>query len=187
MTLAEKLATFTAALRFDMLPADVVASVRLRTLDVIGLALAASTRDFAAPVIAAVDVAAGPCTIIGSRRIAMPAMAALANGTLAHGLDFDDTHATSITHASAVVIPSALAVAETAGISGRDVITAAVAGYEAIARIGMATPGAFHARGSHTIGISPAGTRHSTDAMASASTCCSLRRRSAQSMYACAR
>src|SRR5437667_7518541 len=149
MALAEKLATFTASLRFDMLPAEVVANARLRILDVIGLALAASTRDFAAPVIAAVDVAAGPCTIIGSRRIAMPAMAALANGTLAHGLDFDDTHATSITHASAVVIPSALAVAETAGISGRDVLSAAVAGYEAITRIGMAAPGAFHARGWH--------------------------------------
>ncbi len=149
MTLAEKLATFTASLRPDMLPADVLASVRLRVLDIIGLALAASTRDFAQPVLAAVDAAAGPCTIIGSRRIAMPAMAALANGTLAHGLDFDDTHAASITHASAVVIPSALAVAEVSGISGRDVITAAVAGYEAIARLGMAAPGAFHARGWH--------------------------------------
>jgi 2-methylcitrate dehydratase PrpD len=148
-SLAEQLARFTASLRYDTIPADVVASVRLRVLDVLGLALAASTRDFAAPVIGAVDVAAGPCTIIGSRRIAMPAMAALANGTLAHGLDFDDTHAGSITHASAVVIPSALAVAEVSGISGRDVITAAVAGYEAIARIGMAVPGAFHARGWH--------------------------------------
>jgi 2-methylcitrate dehydratase PrpD len=149
MTLAERLAAFTASLTFDALPADVVANVRLRMLDVIGLALAASTYDFAAPVIAAVDAAAGPCTIIGSRRIAGPALAALANGTLAHGLDFDDTHAASITHASAVVIPSVLAVAENAGISGRDVIAAAVAGYEAIARLGMATPGAFHARGWH--------------------------------------
>jgi 2-methylcitrate dehydratase PrpD len=96
-----------------------------------------------------VPAAAGPCTIIGSRRIAVPALAALANGTLAHGLDFDDTHAASITHASAVVIPSVLAVAESEGISGRDVITAAVAGYEAIARLGMAAPGAFHARGWH--------------------------------------
>lgn len=149
MTLAERLASFTASLRHDAIPAEVVANVCLRTLDVIGLALAASSRDFAAPIINAVDVAAGPCTIIGSRRIAMPAMAALANGSLAHGLDFDDTHAASITHASAVVIPTALAVAETAGISGRDAITAAVAGYEAIARLGMATPGAFHGRGWH--------------------------------------
>lgn len=149
MTLAERLADFTVSLRFDALPADVVASTRLRTLDVLGLALAASTYDFAPPVIAAVEGGAGPCTIIGTRKTAVPAGAALANGTLAHGLDFDDTHAASITHASAVVIPTALAVAENAGISGRDVITAAVAGYEAIARLGMAAPGAFHARGWH--------------------------------------
>ena len=123
MTLAERLAAFTAGLRFEALPADVLASARLRALDVIGLALAASTFDFAAPVIAAVEAGAGPCTIIGTRRTAGPAAAALANGTLAHGLDFDDTHAASITHASAVVVPTALAVAESAGISGRDVIT----------------------------------------------------------------
>src|SRR5438105_1029967 len=91
----------------------------------------------------------GPCSIIGSMRTASPAGAALVNGTLAHGLDFDDTHAVSITHASAVVVPTALAVAESEGVSGRDVVTAIVAGYEAIARLGMAAPGAFHARGWH--------------------------------------
>ena len=149
MTLAERLAAFTAGLRFEALPADVLASARLRTLDVIGLALAASTFDFAAPVIAAVEAGSGPCTIIGTPRTAGPAAAALANGTLAHGLDFDDTHAASITHASAVVVPTALAVAESAGISGRDVITATVAGYEAVARLGMAAPGRLHARGWH--------------------------------------
>jgi 2-methylcitrate dehydratase PrpD len=149
VTLAERLATFTASLAFDTLPAEVVASARLRMLDVLGLALAASTYDFAPPVLAAVDGGAGPCTIIGTHRTAVPASAALANGTLAHGLDFDDTHAASITHASAVVIPAVLAVGESLGTFGRDVITAAVAGYEAIARIGMAAPGAFHARGWH--------------------------------------
>ena len=149
MTLAEQLAGFTAALRFEALPAEVIASARLRTLDVIGLALAASTFDFARPIIAAVEAGTGPCTIIGTNRTAVAASAALANGTLAHGLDFDDTHAASITHASAVVVPTALAIAESAGISGRDVITATVAGYEAVARLGMAAPGAFHARGWH--------------------------------------
>ena len=152
MTLAERLAAFAAALEFDQLPADVVASVRLRALDVLGLALAASTYDFAAPVMA-VASDGGPCSIIGSMRTAAPAGAALVNGTLAHGLDFDDTHAGSITHASAVVVPTALAVAESEGVSGRDVVTAIVTGYEAIARLGMAAPGAFHARGWHATAV----------------------------------
>ena len=152
MTLAERLAAFAAALEFDQLPADVVASTRLRVLDILGLALAASTYDFARPIVAAVSEG-GPCTIIGAPHTASAAGAALVNGTLAHGLDFDDTHAVSITHASAVVVPAALAAGEREGASGRDVITAIVAGYEAIARLGMAAPGAFHARGWHATAV----------------------------------
>ena len=152
MTLAERLAAFAAGLDFEQLPADVVASVKLRTLDVLGLALAASTYEFAGPVTTAASDG-GPCTIVGTPRTASPAAAALANGTLAHGLDFDDTHAASITHASAVVVPAALAVAESDGASGRDFIAAAVAGYEAITRLGMAAPGAFHARGWHATSV----------------------------------
>jgi 2-methylcitrate dehydratase PrpD len=146
MMLAERLAAFAAGLEFEHLPADVVASVKLRCLDVLGLTLAASTYEFATP-LKAMAADGGPCTIIGTQRTASPASAALVNGSLAHGLDFDDTHAASITHASAVVVPAVLAVAESEGASGRDVVTAAVAGYEAVTRLGMAAPGAFHTRG----------------------------------------
>jgi 2-methylcitrate dehydratase PrpD len=91
----------------------------------------------------------GDCTVLGTKRTAPAPLAILANGTLAHSLDFDDTHALSITHASAVVVPVALAVGEAARLDGRTVLTAAVAGLEAITRLGMAVPGAFHARGWH--------------------------------------
>src|SRR5207244_4125429 len=74
-------------------------------------------------------------------------------GTLAHGLDFDDTHAASITHASAVILPTVLALAEARDLDGRSAITAAVAGYEAITRLGMAASGAFHARGWHATSV----------------------------------
>ena len=67
MTLAERLAAFAAALEFDQLPPDVVAGVRLRALDVLGLALAASTYDFAAPVMA-VASDGGPCSPWTMRR-----------------------------------------------------------------------------------------------------------------------
>jgi len=83
----------------------------------------------------------------------LAAFAALVNGALAHGLDYDDTHAASITHASAVVLPAVLALGEAARTDGRAVITAAVAGLEAITRLGMAAPGAFHARGWHATAV----------------------------------
>lgn len=155
MTLARRLAAFAAALRFEDIPADVVASIRLRALDVLGIALAASSADFAPAVMAVAEgwEADSGCTIVGSRRRAPAPLAILANGALAHGLDFDDTHAPSITHPSAVVLPCALAVGEAAGADGRTVIAAAAAGYEAIARLGMAASGAFHARGWHATAV----------------------------------
>jgi 2-methylcitrate dehydratase PrpD len=124
-------------------------------LDVLGVALAASTADFAPAVMAAVDgwAADGACTVLGTRRTAPAPLAVLANGALAHGLDFDDTHAASITHASAVVLPCALAVGEARRVDGRALVTAAVAGYEAIARLGMAAPGRFHDRGWHATAV----------------------------------
>jgi 2-methylcitrate dehydratase PrpD len=155
MTLARRLAEFAAALDFADLPSSVVSSVRLRTLDILGIALAASRGESAPSILAALDGwgAGGDGTVIGSKRTAATPLAILANGALAHSLDFDDTHATSITHASAVVVPVALGLGEAGGVSGRAMITAAVAGYESIARLGMAAPGAFHARGWHATGV----------------------------------
>ncbi|HEY2993501.1 MAG TPA: MmgE/PrpD family protein [Methylomirabilota bacterium] len=155
MTLARRLADFTAALEFGALPDEVVASVRLRTLDILGIALAASTGETAPSVLGALEGwgAAGDCTVFGSKHTAAVPLAILANGSLAHSLDFDDTHAASITHASAVVVPVALALGEAGGLDGRAVITAAVAGYESIARLGMAASGVFHARGWHATAV----------------------------------
>jgi 2-methylcitrate dehydratase PrpD len=155
MTLAHRLAEFAVALRFEDIPADVVASVRLRALDIIGLALAASTHDFAASFRGALEGwrADGQCTVIGSAQTAPPPLAILVNGALAHGLDFDDTHPPSVTHASAVVLPTVLALGEAGVLDGRTVVTAAVTGYEAIARLGMAAPGAFHDRGWHATAV----------------------------------
>jgi len=155
MTLAARLASFAAGLVYEDLPPDVVASVRLRVLDLLGIALAATTQEFAPTLRGALEGwgARGDCTVVGAKITAPAPLATLVNGALAHGLDFDDTHAASITHPSAVVLPAALAVGEAQGADGRAVLTAAVAGYEAIARLGMAAPGAFHARGWHATAV----------------------------------
>jgi 2-methylcitrate dehydratase PrpD len=58
-----------------------------------------------------------------------------------------------VSHVSTVVVPAALAVAEARGSSGRELLTAIVAGNEIVTRIGMATPGAFHQRGFHPTAI----------------------------------
>lgn len=63
--------------------------------------------------------------------------AALANGTISHALDFDDTHDEAVLHTSVAVAPAALAVAEVERLSGRDFIAALVAGMETHIRIGL--------------------------------------------------
>ncbi|HEU5197181.1 MAG TPA: MmgE/PrpD family protein [Methylomirabilota bacterium] len=155
MTLARRLADFTAALEFDALPSEVVASAKLRTLDILGIALAATTLETAPSILGALEGwgGGGDCTVLGTKQTATVPLAILANGSLAHSLDYDDTHAASITHASAVVVPVALALGEAGGLDGRTVITAAVAGYESIARLGMAASGVFHARGWHATAV----------------------------------
>lgn len=155
MTLARRLAEFAERLTFADIPPEVVASVRLRTLDTLGIALAASVSELAPALRGALEgwTAQGDCTVVGAKLTASPPLAALANGALAHGLDYDDTHPASITHASAVVLPTVLALGEATGADGRSVVAAAVAGYEAITRLGMAASGAFHARGWHATSV----------------------------------
>jgi 2-methylcitrate dehydratase PrpD len=105
-------------------------------------------------VTAAVEVARGlggppEATLFGhTERVGAPA-AALATGALTHALDFDDTHAGGLVHATAVVLPAAFSVGQQVGAPGRDVLTAAVVGLETVCRVASAAPHGFHARGLH--------------------------------------
>ncbi len=156
MTPAEVLAEFAHSLSVSRLPTEVLTTAKLRVLDTVGIALAATRQDFAPSLLRAIgDLGEAPktATVIGTGRRLPAASAALANGALAHGLDFDDTHTASITHASACVVPPALALGEARHLHGREVVAAAVAGWESITRLGAAAPNAFHARGFHATGV----------------------------------
>lgn len=73
--------------------------------------------------------------------------AAFMNAVAAGGLEWDDSHAAAIVHPGVVVWPAALALAETVGASGRDLLTAAVAGYEVAIRVGMSVQPEHSLRG----------------------------------------
>lgn len=154
-TPAEVLSEFTDRLTYDRIPVEVVRNAKLRILDILGICYASSTQEFAKGVADAVAQWGGTpeSTVVGfGLRLPAP-NAVLVNGVLAHGLDFDDTHAESVTHASAAVVPAALAIGEGRGASGQAVLAAAVAGWEAVARIGMVAPGRFHAHGFHATSV----------------------------------
>jgi 2-methylcitrate dehydratase PrpD len=142
-------------LQYDALPAAVVDKIKLHLLDLFGVALAAVGSDFATATLAAVRNlgGTGSCSVIGVP-LRLPAVwAALTNGVLAHGLDYDDTHSEAVVHVSASVVPAALAAGEDSGADGKTFITALAAGMETNIRIGLVAPGAFHDRGFHPTGV----------------------------------
>lgn len=164
--LAEELARFVAETKAADLPPVVLAKVADHVLDTLGVAVAAVGSDFCEAAWAALDRlgSQGPCTCIGRKAGAAAPWAALVNGTLAHGLDYDDTHAEAVVHVSAPVVAAALAQAEASGATGTEFLTAVALGMEVSARVGLAAPGAFHDRGFHPTPI--AGTFGATAAAA---------------------
>jgi 2-methylcitrate dehydratase PrpD len=152
---ATQLAEFALGLRHDEIPVEVAHAAKLHLLDVLGCGLAASALAVAEEGrgLALAEGGRSEASAIGADRLLPAAAAAFANGMLCHGLDFDDTHADSICHISTVVVPAALAVGEAAAVSGRELLTAAIAGNEIVARLGMAASGAFHERGFHPTSV----------------------------------
>ena len=138
-------------LRLGDVPPAVAAQARLLTLDTLGCALAAARYDFSRAVRETAERLGGPpeSGLVGSKTRVSAANAALANSTLAHGLDFDDTREDAIVHTGSVVVPTSLAVAEAVSASGRTALEAIVAGVEVMCRVGLAVPGRFHARHYH--------------------------------------
>ena len=144
-----------ADLRFDDIPRQVLERAKVLTLDFLGSAIRArrdaeSTPSLLKMLEALALDGRGNSTVFGDSKTWTPAVAALLNGALGHSLDFDDTHADSSLHPSAPVVPAAFAVGEMVGASGRDVLTAIVAGYEVCCRLGNALdPTSHYARGFH--------------------------------------
>ncbi len=153
-TIASRLTEFAHAFDYERLPPEVVEKTKLLVLDTVGIALGSSQLDFGRSVLDLVARWGGSSDagVIGGGKV--PAHhAAFANGTLAHGQDFDDTHTESVVHSSAALVPVALAVGEREGRGGRDVLTAAALGTEIAIRLGLPALNRFHLRGFHTTSI----------------------------------
>ncbi len=143
---SERLAAHVAAIRFDRLPASVVAAAKVWILDTLGVGIAGSSAAGMDQVRAAAaswgDGAAA--TIWGTRQRAPAPAAAFVNGTQVHNQEFDCLHEGAVVHAMATLLPAVLAVAERdGGVSGRDLIAAAVAGIDVSANLGLASTAGF--------------------------------------------
>ncbi|HEY2904597.1 MAG TPA: MmgE/PrpD family protein, partial [Vicinamibacterales bacterium] len=147
-------------------PAAARARAAAAVLDTIGVALAGASEP-AAQIVRATIAAdgGGACVVMGARDGASAANAALANGTAAHALDFDDMCFVSLAHPSAPLVAAAIAAAEHAHASGRMVLDAYVVGFEIEARLGPILNPRHYQRGWHctstigTIGAAAAASR----------------------------
>jgi 2-methylcitrate dehydratase PrpD len=152
---ARGLARFVADLRLSEVPEPVRTRARELMLDAVGVALAARRQAFAERTLAGALALGGRGTgsVIGHRERLPLRDAALVNGALLHGLDFDDTHLAAIVHPTATCLPAALGVAEAEAASGAAMLAAYIAGMECAIRIGASVKGGFHHVGFHATGI----------------------------------
>ena len=149
-----ELSEFVAGLSYGSLPAEIPTRVKALALDTVGIMLRARNDAESTPAMAAAARAlgytGGTCTVIGDAEGYTPPGAAMLNGTLAHSLDFDDTHAPGSLHPSAPIMPAAFAAAEMSNADGKALIAAIVAGYETQIRLALALdPAAHYDRGFH--------------------------------------
>jgi 2-methylcitrate dehydratase PrpD len=149
-----ELCEFLSAIRYEMLPEHVVSRTEDLFLDWFASALAgrearpvAVLEQFAT----VMGPAQGAAELLTTRRTSSPFFAALVNGAASHFVEQDDLHNSSVLHPGTVVFPAVLAAAQHAGISGRGLIAAAVAGYECGVRVGEFL-GRSHYRIFHTTG-----------------------------------
>jgi 2-methylcitrate dehydratase PrpD len=138
ITLTALMAAKFAALHFDQLSRDVVSKAKLCLVDFLASAFASRTLPWSRQALSVAGQSSGSSTIVGSTVSASRADAAFANAVLGHGLVRDDMHLASVSHLGVVVFPPALAIAEASGASGRALIGAVVAGYEAGGKLGRA-------------------------------------------------
>jgi 2-methylcitrate dehydratase len=151
-TLEQKFADFALSVRYEVLPADVINSVKRVLLDTLGCAfgsVGSEPANIADTTIRKTFGDGNTTTVIGYPRPATVEGALFVNGVLVRSLDMNDTYiGTEPLHPSEV-LPTALALCEENGRTGRDLIEAVVVGYEASMRVNDAI--SFIERGFHPL------------------------------------
>lgn len=152
----EKLAEFIENLDYSDFNPDVIAAAKASLLDFIGVAIAGAREPRLNKILMDALVrfdGSDASIILGENNRASAVHAALINATSGHSLDLDDGHRQALGHPGVCVVPAVLALAESVGSSGRQILTAVIAGYEAFIGIAKSMNPAIFARGFHTTGV----------------------------------
>jgi 2-methylcitrate dehydratase PrpD len=127
---------------YEGIPGAAIKAAKRSFLDALGVTLAAGTLGEGCRAFVDLAVAEGgkeESTIVGFGARAPAPLAAFANGSMAHALDFEDVHDSAPVHPNAATVPAALAVAESiGGVSGRRFLAATALGCDLTCRLGLA-------------------------------------------------
>lgn len=157
MSITAEVAAFVSDTDSASIPPEARDVARRSILDTIGVTLAGAGEP-AVRIVRALGGPAGPdsATLLGCARRTTALDAAFVNGTAAHALDYDDTHASVRGHPSAPLVPAALAAAEITGASGAQLVDAYLVGLEVAGRVGRSLGPSHAAQGFHsssTLGV----------------------------------
>ncbi len=152
--ISEKIARFITGITPDKIPGEAFEIARRGILDFCGVALAGSTQEAGNIIAGCVKEIGGAAQsgVIGQGFRTSPHLAALANGTIGHALDYDDLSFTYGAHPSVTLVPVVLALGESLGVSGKDVLTAYIVGFEAGACISSPVAQSHYMQGWHSTG-----------------------------------
>ena len=148
------LAAQNAAWTFTDLPADARVLVRQCLLDWVAVTLSGAQEPLTHMLAEEAREQGGfqHATVVGHGFATSCRQAALVNGAASHALDYDDVNMSFTGHPTVVLVPALLALAEARGASGADFMTAFVAGYETLCRIGAAVSPGHYTHGFHATG-----------------------------------
>ena len=153
------IAQFVSGLQFDSIPEEVRTRIKLLMLDSLGCALYGADLEWTRILqdkLTKIDTTRD-CAVWGTRKKLSAPHAALVNGTQVQGFELDDVHRAGVLHVGAVVLPALISIAEVRpGMSGKEFLTAAVAGYEIGPRVGLCMGPEHIAQGWHsgaTLGV----------------------------------
>ena len=151
----EILSEFSANLTFEDIPKKVLDHIKLLFLDGVGCCIHGNTLPWTKTLMEVVlnNTDIQECTIIGTGIKTSLLNATLINSTAGHGFESDDIHRESILHPNSIIVPVSINVSEKIkNISGKDFLTAVVAGYEVATRVGSAAGTELLLRGFHPQG-----------------------------------
>jgi aconitate decarboxylase len=152
------MADFVSGLKYEAIPEEVRHRIKLLMLDSLGCALYGADLEWCRILqdsLSKVD-STRECAIWGTKKKLSAPHAALANGTAVQGFELDDVHRAGVLHVGAVVLPALIPIAESKGMSGKEFLTSAVAGYEIGPRVGLCMGPEHIASGWHsgaTLGV----------------------------------